>query len=323
MWFEDYRMTNPYIHEHFLEEVFGEYTQEVIGKYLNPIAWQLFELKEFCNTQVKIKALFAGKTDDRSNRLRDGLYSLCNEVLFVKDKREPWKYHPRITAQYSHSYIDLDDNAKAAFNRLYDEFFYNRHSQFWRDQAMNKLPSLVASTRMLACGEDLGMVPGSVPSVMNELQILSLEIERMPKIKDMLFNYLENLPYMSVCTTSTHDMAPLRAWWREDRETTQKYYNQVLWKNGAAPEDCDSGLCRQIVANHLNSPSMLAILPLQDWLSIDDKLKRTNPEEERINIPAIAQHYWRYRMHLTLEELSEAGELNGLVKGLIKSSGRE
>ena len=128
---------------------------------------------------------------------------------------------------------------------------------------------------------------------------------------------------MSVCTTSTHDMAPIRAWWNENRETTQKYYNQILWKNGAAPQDCNSELCSQIVTNHLNSPSMLAILPLQDWLSIDDKLKRENPEEERINIPAIAQHYWRYRMHLSLEELLDAEEYNAHVKEMVKSSGRE
>ncbi|MFV0330302.1 MAG: 4-alpha-glucanotransferase [Dysgonomonas sp.] len=323
MWFDEYRMTSPYIHEHFLGNIFGEYTQEVIDTFLYPIAWQRFELKDFCSTQVKIKVYFAGKTDSKSMQIRDGLYSLCNEVLFIKDKREPWKYHPRITAQYSYSYKDLDDAAKTAFNRLYDEFFYRRHSQYWRDQAMSKLPSLIASTSMLVCGEDLGMVPESVPSVMNELQILSLEIERMPKIKDMLFNYLGNLPYMSVCTTSTHDMAPIRAWWHENREITQQYYNHVLWRNGAAPEDCKSDLCWQIVSNHLNSPSMLAILPLQDWLSIDDKLKRPNAEEERINIPAVSEHYWQYRMHLTLEELIDAGEFNERLKKMVESSGRE
>ncbi|MDH6307894.1 4-alpha-glucanotransferase [Dysgonomonas sp. PFB1-18] len=323
MWFDDYRMTSPYIHEHFLGDIFGEYTEEVIANYLNPIAWQRFELKEFCNTQVKIKGLFSGQTDEKSLRMRDGLYSLCNEVLFIRDKREPDKLHPRITAQFSYSYKDLDDAAKTAFNRLYDEFFYRRHSQYWRDQAMTKLPSLISSTSMLVCGEDLGMVPESVPSVMHELQILSLEIERMPKVRDMLFNYLGNLPYMSVCTTSTHDMAPIRSWWRENRELTQQYYNYVLWRNGAAPEDCDSDLCWQIVSNHLNSQSMLTILPLQDWLSVDDNLKRADAEEERINIPAIAQHYWRYRMHLSLEELIKADTFNARIRSIVESSGRK
>lgn len=323
MWFDEYRMTNPYIHEHFLGEVFGEYRQEVIAQYLKAISWQRYELKDNCNTQIKIKQLFEGCQDTKSIRIRDGLYSLCNEVLFIKDKRQPDKYHPRITAQYSYSYKDLDDGAKAAFNRLYDDFFYNRHSQFWRDEAMKKLPSLIASTSMLVCGEDLGMVPASVPSVMNELQILSLEIERMPKERGVLFNSLQHLPYLSVCTTSTHDMPPLRLWWKEDRNVTQTYYNQVLWKQGAAPEECTSDICWQIITNHLNSPSMLAILPLQDWLSIDDKIKRPDAEAERINIPAVAQHYWRYRMHLTLEELLSATDFNNRLIPMMESSGRK
>ncbi|MBB4036258.1 4-alpha-glucanotransferase [Dysgonomonas hofstadii] len=322
MWFDEYRMTRPFIHEAFLKEVFGEYAQEVIDKYLRPVAWQLFELNDICDTQVKIKALFAGETDAKSAKLRDGLYGLCNEVLFIRDKRNPDKYHPRITAQYSYSYKYLDEGEKYAFNRLYNDFFYNRHNQYWRDQAMKKLPTLISSTSMLVCGEDLGMVPDSVPSVMSELQILSLEIERMPKQREVLFNSLPNLPYLSVCTTSTHDMAPIRAWWHENRELTQKYYNHVLWKQGPAPTDCTADLCCQILQNHLNSPSMLAILPLQDWLSMDDKLKRTDAEEERINIPAISQHYWRYRMHLSLEDLIDAAEFNEKIKSMITSSGR-
>ncbi|MDR1884295.1 MAG: 4-alpha-glucanotransferase [Prevotella sp.] len=321
--FDEDRMTNPYIHEHFLENIFGEYASEATERYLRATSWQRYELKEDCNTQVGIKALFEGKKDEKSLRIRDGLYGLCNEVLFIKDKREPHKYHPRITAQYSYSYKDLDDAAKEAFNKLYNDFFYRRHSLFWRNEAMKKLPALVSSTSMLVCGEDLGMVPECVPSVMNELQILSLEIERMPKEKDLQFNSLPALPYLSVCTTSTHDMSPIRLWWKEDRAATQKYYNEILWKQGTAPEECTSELCRQIVNNHLNAPSALSILPLQDWLSIDDKARRQDAEEERINIPAVSQHYWRYRMHLTLDELLENDDFNRMVKSMVVRSGRE
>ena len=158
---------------------------------------------------------------------------------------------------------------------------------------------------------------------MNELQILSLEIERIPKDPNIEFNQLQHLPYLSVCTTSTHDMSPIRLWWKEDRGVTQKYYNEILWKHGAAPEECTADICWQIVANHLNSPAMLTILPLQDWLSINSEIRRMNPEEERINVPAIAQHYWRYRMHLTLEELIENKEYNKQIKSIIESSGRK
>ncbi|WP_029903959.1 4-alpha-glucanotransferase [Prevotella sp. 10(H)] len=323
IWFDEARMLTPYIHEHFLGNIFGVYMPEVIEKYLEPAGWQIFKLKDEFNTQAKIKESFAGYEDDKANHIRDGLYSLCNEVLFVRDKREPEKFHPRITAQYSYSFKDLDQGTQNAFNRMYDDFFFRRHSQFWREQAMIKLPPLIKSTDMLVCGEDLGMVPESVPSVMNELQILSLEIERMPKAMNLLFNDLHTLPYMSVCTTSTHDMSPIRLWWEEDRVNIQKYYNQILGRDGIAPEECTADICSQIVSNHLNSPSMLAVLPLQDWLSIDDTLRRPEADEERINIPAVPMHYWRYRMHLTLEELIKATEYNERLKKMIQASGRE
>lgn len=322
MWFDDYRMTNPYIHDSYLYDFFGEYKQEVIDNYLHPIAWQLFELNEECNTQQKIKALLDGKTDEKSMRIRDGLYGLCNEVLFVPDKQEPTKFHPRITAQFTYSYKHLDEAAKAAFNRLYDDFFYSRHSQYWREEAMKKLPTLISSTSMLVCGEDLGMIPACVPSAMNELQILSLEIERMPKAQNVLFGKVFEAPYMSVCTTSTHDMPPIRTWWEEDQGTTQRYYNEILGRWGAAPHECTPEVCNQIVNNHLYSPAMLVILPLQDWLSINGDIRRPEHSEERINIPAIAQHYWQYRMHISLEELLKAEEFNKQVKSIVNSTER-
>jgi 4-alpha-glucanotransferase len=49
------------------------------------------------------------------------------------------------------------------------------------EEAMHKLPYLKRATNMLICGEDLGMVPHCVPDVMEQLGILSLEIQRMPK----------------------------------------------------------------------------------------------------------------------------------------------
>jgi len=322
MWFDEYRMTMPYIHEHFLKQFFGEYTEEVISKYLNPISWQRFELKEFCNTQMKVKEWFNGKDDVKSVRIRNGLYGLCNEVLFVKDKREPHKYHPRITAQYTFSFNDLDENAKSTYNGLYNEFFYRRHTQFWREQALKKLPTLISSTDMLVCGEDLGMIPSSVPEVMNQLQVLSLEIQRMPKDSNTLFGNLNTIPYLSVCTTSTHDMPPIRAWWSENKDLRQGYYNEVLWKSGAAPEDCTTEICHQIINEHVKSPAMLVILPLQDWLSMDAGLRNEDAEAERINIPATPQHYWRYRMHLNIEDLIESDSFNTRIRDMLTNARR-
>ena len=72
---------------------------------------------------------------------------------------------------------------------------------------MKKLPQLTQSTRMLVCGEDLGMIPDCVAWVMNDLRILSLEIQRMPKNPAEEFGRLNEYPYRSVCTFSTHDMS--------------------------------------------------------------------------------------------------------------------
>ncbi|NLZ95435.1 MAG: hypothetical protein GX921_06385, partial [Bacteroidales bacterium] len=314
--FDEQRMAQPYIHESLLQEFFGEYVDEVIANYLDVLSWQRFNLRSYCDTERKIEKLFANKDDEKSNTLRNGLYGLCNEVLFVPDPYDQNKFHPRISAQYTYSYKHLNDQEKETYNRIYDKFFYNRHNGFWYNQAMRKLPELISATSMLVCGEDLGMVPDCVDWVMDELRILTLEIQRMPKERNVLFADLNRLPYLSVNTTSTHDMSTIRGWWIEDRETTQKYYNNMLGREGEAPEECTTGICEQIISQHLSSNSMWSILPWQDWLSIDENLRRENPEEERINVPSNPKNYWRYRMHMTLEELLKEKNLNERIKML-------
>lgn len=166
------------------------------------------------------------------------------------------------------------------------------------------------------------MIPASVPEVMHKEQIFSLEVERMPKSANREFTDMFNLPYHSVCTTSTHDMSPLRSWWKEDQGKTQRYYNQVLGRFGAAPAECTAELAGEIISNHLKTRSMLAIIPLQDWFAIDDAIKRPDAESERVNIPAISPYYWRYRMHVSLERLMDEKSFNGKVAQLVRESGR-
>ena len=245
-----------------------------------------------------------------------------DNVLFVEDKLQKGKYHPRISAHSTECYSWLSDDQKSAYNRLYDDFFYRRHNDFWKWEALKKLPPLIEATGMLVCGEDLGMIPDCVASVMSGEQILSLEIQRMPKDPKVEFGSTYDYPYLSVCTTGTHDMNPLRAWWEEDRGVTQRFYNHVLGAWGEAPYFCEPWIAEQVVAMHLKSPAMLTILPLQDWLAMDGNLRRENPHDERINVPANSRHYWRYRMHLTLEELLKSEELNRNVHQKIAESGR-
>ena len=247
---------------------------------------------------------------------------VTDNVLFVEDKIKKGHYHPRISAHSTECYRQLDEGQKEAYNRLYNDFFYYRHNDFWYAEAMKKLPPLIEATGMLVCGEDLGMIPHCVPAVMEGEQILSLEIQRMPKDPKVEFGTTQCYPYLSVCTTSTHDMNPVRAWWEEDRAVSQRFYNHVINAWGDAPYFCEPWICELIVAHHLESPAMLTILPWQDWVAMDAEVRRENPQEERINVPANSRHYWRYRMHMTLEELLKCDRLNGMISRKIKESGR-
>ncbi len=246
-----------------------------------------------------------------------------NDGLFLVDHKRNDRWHPRIAVQYQQAYEELDEGQKYNFNRLYNDYFYRRNNQFWYQEAMKKLPRLTQATRMLCCAEDLGMVPDCVPWVMKELRILSLEIQSMPKDDKVRFGHLSQNPYLSVCTISTHDMPTLRQWWDEDNERTQDYFNTMLYRGGNAPHPLPGWLAKDIVSRHLTSPSMLCLLSLQDWLSIDEKLRLPDQNAERINIPANPRHYWRYRMHLTIEDLMQADSLNEEIKTLIKQSGRK
>lgn len=316
------RFLKPYIKEHFLSNFFGDYTDEAINIFLEKKDFDSYDIKEEFDTQRKVEAYFYEREDDRSIRLKHGMYGLINDVLFVRDSKDPEKFHPRITAQFTYSYNELDDYGKWAFNRLYVDFYYQRHNEFWKEQALKKLPALVNCSDMLVCAEDLGMIPHSVPEVMNMLQMLSLEVQRMPKNSDVEFADPGHYPYLSVCTTSSHDMSTLRGWWEENKAATQRYFNQMLNEQGTAPDSCEPWICEKILMNHLYSPSMWAILPLQDWLSIDADLRRKDPEEERINVPANPHHYWRYRMHITIEELIRQKGITNEIKKMVINSNR-
>ena len=246
-----------------------------------------------------------------------------NEGLFLVDHKRSDRWHPRIAVQYQEAYAQLSEDQKYHFNQLYNDYFYRRNNQFWYTEAMKKLPKLTQATRMLVCAEDLGMVPDCVPWVMNELRILSLEIQSMPKDPTTRFGHLSRNPYRSVDTISTHDMATLRQWWDEDEERTQNYFNTMLYRGGPAPHPLPDWLAKDIVSRHLTSPSMLCLISFQDWLSIDEKLRLPDANAERINIPANPRHYWRYRMHLTIEQLLAADELNEEISTLIIQSGRK
>ena len=314
--------TEPFIADWVLDRVFHERAQEVREKYLLPKGNGLYRMRPEYDTQRKVEKAFAGCSKKEDLWVRDGLYALISDVLFLRDHRDPNRFHPRISVQFDFIYQWLWDTDKGIFNKLYNDYFYRRNNQFWYQEAMKKLPRLVQATRMLVCAEDLGMVPDCVPWVMDELRILSLEIQSMPKDPHVRFGHLSRNPYRSVATISTHDMATLRQWWDENQERTQDYYNNMLYREGPAPHPLPGWLARDIVSRHLTCPSMLCIISIQDWMAIDEQLRLPDANAERINIPANPHHYWRYRMHVNIEDLMANKDFSANVSELVTESGR-
>ena len=265
-------MTKPFINENILNRIFGEKADRVKETFVQHCHDDIYEMRSEFDTQRKVEAYFAERKDEESRNICEGLYTLISNVLFVPDRKHPSMYHPRIAVQNDFIFEVLSPEEKEVFNRLYNHYYYQRHNQFWYQEAMKKLPILTQSTSMLVCGEDLGMVPDCVPWVMEQLQILSLEIQRMPKNPQHEFGHVWEYPYRSVCTISTHDMATLRGWWEEDYEQTCRYYNQVLGHWGEVPTAAPGWVCEEIVRNHLECPSLLCILSFQDWLSMDEEM---------------------------------------------------
>ena len=315
-------MTKPFINEDILSRLFGKKAGFVKETFLQHSHDDIWEMRPEFDTQRKVEAWFTDKKDEECVEIREKIYTLISNVLFVPDRKNPSTYHPRITVQNDFIFERLNDQEKDAFNRLYNHYYYQRHNQFWYNEAMKKLPMLTQCTSMLVCGEDLGMVPDCVPWVMEQLQILSLEIQRMPKNPQHEFGHLWEYPRRSVCTISTHDMATLRGWWEEDMELTSRYYNHVLGNWGEVPATAPAEICEEIVRQHLYSPSLLAILAFQDWLSMDADIRYPDANAERINVPANPRHYWRYRMHLTIEELMKSKNFNEKLTSMINETGR-
>ncbi|HYO22023.1 MAG TPA: 4-alpha-glucanotransferase, partial [Flavisolibacter sp.] len=324
IWFDYDRFCKPFIIDAILYQLFDGQTQFVKETFLEPNNRGGYDLLPAFDTQRKVEEYFAkqNKSED-TDIVRQGLFDLISNVLLFEEAgSDRQNFHFRISMEATTSFQHLDEGTKWKVRDLYINYFYRRQDAFWKGEALKRLPALKAATNMLICGEDLGMVPHSVPDVMKQLNILSLEVQRMPKDPNIDFFHPKDAPYLSVVTPSTHDMSTIRGWWEEDRERTQKFFNTILGEHGTAPYFCESWVNRAIVLQHLYSPSMWAIFQLQDILGMSDSLRRPDPAEERINLPANPTHYWNYRMHIPLEQLCKEKEFNEELKDYITNSGR-
>lgn len=324
IWFDYQRYCRPFINDQVIEELLPGLAQEEKEKFFSPNKFDGFDLRPEFSTQIAIENHFAGlDKNDQNEFIKQGLFNLvANVILFEERGSQGEKYHFRISMEKTISFRYLDDANKQKLKDLYLDYFFHRQDDFWHREAMHRLPQLKGATNMLVCGEDLGMVPHCVPDVMNQLGILSLEIQRMPKDPKREFFHPDDAPYMSVITPSTHDMSTIRGWWEENREKTRRFYNDILSQWGEAPFYCEAWINRAIVLQHLYSPAMWSIFQMQDILGMSEKLRRDDPQQERINDPANPKHYWQYRMHINLEDLMNEEDFNKELRDYIENSGR-
>lgn len=309
-WFADrFRKMADYFNAYRIDHLLGFFRiWEVPLKYNSGLMGRFNPARAFTAAEI----MDMGFRDDPSKYAKAPDGTPQTNVLFLEDTHHAGMYHPRINGFDTDMYKALTEDMQQAYRAIHDDFYYRRNNSFWSQVAMSKLPALIEATDMLVCGEDLGMIPDCVPQVMDCLRILALEVQRMPKQFGVSVSDPKNYPYMSVCTTSTHDMSVLRAWIQDEMEP-----NPVISDSQAT-----ASVCQGVLQSHLDSASMLAIFPLQDWLAISTELRAANPESERINVPANPDNYWCYRMHIGLDRLLKATGFNGEIREMIARSGR-
>jgi len=324
------RLCEPYVRTHLLQDYFGGEHSKIQGEYFDEIGWNAYKFKDQFKAEKKIDAALptdrsSGLSEDKisHNRwIKSGLFKLLQNVCFLRDSEDPNLFYPRIEMSKTSSFQELGDG-KEALTRIYVDYFYNRQEGFWTTVAFRRLPVMINSTKMLCCGEDLGMVPKCVEPVMNHLKILGLRIQRMPSDPKIEFYHPEDYPYMTVCTPSVHDTSTLRGWWEEDYPTTQRFYNQILGIQGAAPKFCEAWITERVINQHLYCRSMLTVIPLQDFFGLEPKyFANKDPREERINEPSNPEHYWRFRMHVPVEELAKDEIFTNRIFNMLADSGR-
>ena len=243
------------------------------------------------------------------------------EVLFLEDPDQPDRFHPRINLTDTALFRSLPHGGAGGAARLARRFLHRRHTRFWAEEAMKKLPVLMDASPMLICGEDLGMVPDSVPVVLKRLGLLSLEVQRWPKRLGQRFGRPAGLPL----PVGLHDLDARHAHasaagGRRSRGSAQCLLDggHGLRRHGARasarPTSAGSSSSRTWRPRRCG-----AFCRSRTGWAIDARLRHPVAAEERINVPAIPRHYWRYRMHLTIEALLAAKEFNRSVAELVEA----
>ncbi|MBP5365375.1 MAG: 4-alpha-glucanotransferase [Bacteroidales bacterium] len=293
----------PSVTRQYLQDQTNEYSQKIETELFDAIDNELVMKQKYFDPQAIDIWLENNVISTSRERLRQILRNILHEVLFVSVKKGEW--HPRIMVNETARFARMSESDRQALKSIHDDYFFSRHNKFWQDVATRNLDGMLRKCKMLVCGEDLGMIPASVPVVMQRMQILALELQRMPKFNWDKYGDCSKYQYLSVCATSSHDISGIRGWWEENFNESQWFYNNVMKHEGEAPRVATENIVSEIMQMNLMSPSMLCINPIQDYAGMVDHMPHLYPNEERINQPADTNNQWKYRVPFKIDELAQ------------------
>jgi len=300
-------------------EFFGNETDRIKKQFFDDLGNDRYRFKKEYSTERGLLNVAASEKKE----IKTGLLQLMQNVILLPDEFDKNKFYFKFGMNKTLSYQQLDDNHKKVLWDLYEEYWQKKQEDLWRYTALMRLPVMINSTKMLVCGEDLGMMADCVRPTMHDLGILGLRVQRMPADPKREFAHPSEYETDPVATPSTHDTATLRGWWEEDYNLSQRFYNSILGEAGPAPKYLSPQVAEKIIYQHLWGQSMLAVFLITDWFAIDEKyIKNRDPKSERINNPAIPEHYWRYRVHVSIEELLDDNAFSQKVRKMVKDTGR-
>ena len=235
-------------------------------------------------------------------KVADGLYSPL------------WTYHSTTAWQ------SLSDDEKYRLGQLIVTK-YSRMEVLWEEQARTLLGDLTSCTDMVACAEDLGSNPESLPRVLNDLSILSLRVVRWSRnwnAPGEPYYQFGEYPYLSVTTSSVHDSSTARLWWLKEGDAWD-FYRTFPGDSDVQPGSYNSKTARYLLSKMAESNSVFCIHPLQDFLGLVEDYFDENPDNERVNIPGSVNEFnWTYRLPVTIEKLIKNKELISEINNIVK-----
>jgi len=109
----------------------------------------------------------------------------------------------------------------------------------WEEHGRKLLSIMINNTTMLACAEDLGVIPDCSYKVLDELGIPGIDVQRWKRDWEKTYDFSDPLTYRknSTATIATHDMSGLMAWWEFEAGTVDESLIKRKCKEKNLPYD--------------------------------------------------------------------------------------